>query len=360
MKHKTLMISLAAGGASLLAFSAVAVVGSSALRPSNVGQAAAQPSPTETPTSAAIVIAPAPTPTPLGDAHASGAAVPPTSAMAPVIDAVGSESAAAATTKATPPPPPLPTNAIKPSSPIGQFAAETLPEIGVGDNGDAAKIVQDRLIQLGFRPGGNEGVFGWTTYQAVLAFQKMEGLERTGDVDRATWLRLRQPVGYRPPIIGSHVRVDVDLDRQVMFIANAHGAGTQVVLNTSTGGGYEYVNPDTKNIETAETPIGSFAVYNKVDALEKAPLGTLYRPQYFVGGYAIHGSPSVPGYPASHGCLRVSNPDMDWLWDRLALGSPVALYEALTPGPFLERRQAELAASFEARKEDIATDLTGV
>ena len=26
---------------------------------------------------------------------------------------------------------------------------------------------------------------------------------------------------------------------------------------------------------------------------------------YFTGGYAIHGNPSVPPYPASHGCVRV-------------------------------------------------------
>jgi len=26
---------------------------------------------------------------------------------------------------------------------------------------------------------------------------------------------------------------------------------------------------------------------------------------YFTGGYAIHGTPSVPPYPASHGCVRI-------------------------------------------------------
>ena len=29
---------------------------------------------------------------------------------------------------------------------------------------------------------------------------------------------------------------------------------------------------------------------------------------YFIRGYAIHGYPSVPNYPASHGCLRVPIP----------------------------------------------------
>jgi lipoprotein-anchoring transpeptidase ErfK/SrfK len=26
---------------------------------------------------------------------------------------------------------------------------------------------------------------------------------------------------------------------------------------------------------------------------------------YFKGGFAIHGYPSVPAFPASHGCVRV-------------------------------------------------------
>jgi len=38
---------------------------------------------------------------------------------------------------------------------------------------------------------------------------------------------------------------------------------------------------------------------------DPSPLGTLYDPMYFRGSYAIHGNPSVPPYPASHGCVRV-------------------------------------------------------
>ena len=40
---------------------------------------------------------------------------------------------------------------------------------------------------------------------------------------------------------------------------------------------------------------------------DPSPLGVLLNPMYFVGGYAIHGNPSVPPYPASHGCVRVPN-----------------------------------------------------
>ena len=31
----------------------------------------------------------------------------------------------------------------------------------------------------------------------------------------------------------------------------------------------------------------------------------MYHPSYFSSGYAVHGSESVPAYPASHGCVRI-------------------------------------------------------
>jgi lipoprotein-anchoring transpeptidase ErfK/SrfK len=55
-------------------------------------------------------------------------------------------------------------------------------------------------------------------------------------------------------------------------------------------------------------------------------LGFLYSPFYFYGGYALHGSNSVPAFPASHGCVRVEIEDMDFLKTRIQLGMPIYLY----------------------------------
>jgi lipoprotein-anchoring transpeptidase ErfK/SrfK len=54
-------------------------------------------------------------------------------------------------------------------------------------------------------------------------------------------------------------------------------------------------------------------------------LGSIYRPKYFNGGIAVHGSYSIPDYPASHGCVRVSTAAMDWIWseDLMPRGSAV-------------------------------------
>ena len=44
-------------------------------------------------------------------------------------------------------------------------------------------------------------------------------------------------------------------------------------------------------------------------------LGEIFRPKYFRGGVAVHGSNNIPNYAASHGCVRISTSAMDFIWD---------------------------------------------
>ena len=116
--------------------------------------------------------------------------------------------------------------------------------------------------------------------------------------------------------------MEVDLSRQVLFLVE-DGRVTEI-YDTSTGSGQPYeVDGD---VRIARTPLGTFAIGRKIDGWRESVLGTLYRPAYFYGGYAIHGNPSVPPYPASHGCVRVTNQVMDRLFDRLDYGTPVLVY----------------------------------
>lgn len=95
------------------------------------------------------------------------------------------------------------------------------------------------------------------------------------------------------------------------------------VFNTSTGSGESYESRGQQQV--AVTPTGEYSVFRQVDAWDPGPLGSLYRPKYFNGGIAVHGYSSVPPYPASHGCARVSIAAMDWLWENGSLdhGTPV-------------------------------------
>ena len=58
---------------------------------------------------------------------------------------------------------------------------------------------------------------------------------------------------------------------------------------------------------------------------------------FFNGGIAIHGSTSVPTYPASHGCVRVPLSAAEWLPSHLPKDTPVyVLNGKVAPVPFNE------------------------
>ena len=140
-----------------------------------------------------------------------------------------------------------------------------------------------RLVDAA-RLRGVDGVYDHDTYEAVLAFQKVNGLPRTGRVEDWLWRRLARAGIPRAHRGGDYI--EVDKTRQVLFVV----VGGQVtkVVHVSTGA-------------TGNTPLGSWQVYRKVPGWD----WVLWYPMYFKGGFAIHGYPSVPAYPASHGCVRI-------------------------------------------------------
>ncbi|MBR4576128.1 MAG: peptidoglycan-binding protein [Clostridia bacterium] len=61
---------------------------------------------------------------------------------------------------------------------------------GPGDNGEAVRKVQRRLIALGYLNGSADGDYGGMTKKAVAAFQKNNGLSQTGRVNSSTLTKL--------------------------------------------------------------------------------------------------------------------------------------------------------------------------
>jgi peptidoglycan hydrolase-like protein with peptidoglycan-binding domain len=186
------------------------------------------------------------------------------------------------------------------------------PEIGYGASGSSVRELQRRLAALGYASLGADGSFGQDTADQVMAFQKVEGLPRTGRADAQLWTKLANAVVPKPRYGGGD-HVEVDKTRQVLFLVRGGAVGLIVPVSTAGVAGYH-------------TPEGKFAVYRKVAGLDVGPLGPLYDPSYFVGGYAIHGSPSVPAYPASHGCVRVPM-WISWrMYSTIPYGEPVYVY----------------------------------
>lgn len=202
-------------------------------------------------------------------------------------------------------------------------AKRSIPLIGPGSSGPSVLALQSRLISLGYWLGPANGVFGDSTEQAVYALQKAAGLTRDGIVGPKTEAALKKGITPRPrPASGYLIEVDLE-DDVLMFVTNGK---LDWALNTSTGGGYTYCTGGSCAI--ADTPVGHFDIYCQVDGMVVDPLGELWRPKFFDEGFALHGDSYVPPVPVSHGCVRVSNEAIDWIWsDNLApVGTPVWVF----------------------------------
>jgi lipoprotein-anchoring transpeptidase ErfK/SrfK len=201
-------------------------------------------------------------------------------------------------------------------------AAATPRTLRIGMTGPDVLALQRRLIGLHYVPGALNGVFGSSTFHAVVAFQKVQGIGRDGQVGPVTRAKLASPVAPRLTQRRSGMYLEVNLTKQVLVIG--YNSAVFRILDVSTGNGQPYtVNGVTR---IARTPVGSFRIQRKIDAWRTSTLGRLYRPAYFYGGYAIHGSYSVPSYPASHGCVRVTIANMDRMYPTLLIGTPVKVY----------------------------------
>ena len=235
-------------------------------------------------------------------------------------DSVGSPGESVTAIPATTSPSTVPASTIAPTTtpstttpkaivPTTAAANPSQSGTGAGSSGPVVVQLQQRLSSLGYWLGSADGQFGLTTSQAVIALQKAAGLPRTGVVDTATASALAAGITPKPHSSAGHV-IEVDLAHQLLLIVT--DGHLDATLHTSTGGGYKYVSQGVTSV--AITPVGHFTTNWQVDGTRVSPLGVLWRPKFFVGGIAIHGDGSVPTHPASHGCVRVSNEAINWIW----------------------------------------------
>jgi hypothetical protein len=186
------------------------------------------------------------------------------------------------------------------------------PTLTVGDKSPLVAEFLRQLSALGYEIPAIQQTFDYDVQESVFAFEKVQGLDRTGVVDAAFWSKLADPIVPKPrDASGDHI--EVDKARQVLFIVR--GGAVKLISPVSTAGIPGYF-----------TPVGTFAIFRKVDGYDPSPLGILYKPMYFTGGYAIHGNPSVPPYPASHGCIRVPNFVITRLFTSEPYGETVIVY----------------------------------
>jgi hypothetical protein len=160
-----------------------------------------------------------------------------------------------------------------------------------------------------YTPGGSS--YDSRMGEAVIAFHKAYGRARTSTFEASDWKRLtRARIQVRDRSRGLHI--EIDKGRQILMQVR-DGKATMVVHVSSGASG--------------NTPAGRWKVQWKGNWVPSLYDSLLYKSMAITGAYAIHGYPSVPTSPASHGCVRVPMWIAAKLYARSPVGTPIYIYE---------------------------------
>ena len=188
----------------------------------------------------------------------------------------------------------------------------TLPAPGTFTTDDV-KWVEQRLCDLSYLPGKIDGVIDSKARGAITAFQKWEGLTRDGNLSAAVWNRLQTARRPTPSEAGATSPwIEVNKTKQVLLYCK-NGA-VVYTLHVCTGSASVGI----------VTPSGTFKVLRKSLSTSPLYMPMSFRPSPSV--IAIHGYPSVPTAPASHGCVRTQTWDQDVLYPLVAVGTYLYIY----------------------------------
>lgn len=185
--------------------------------------------------------------------------------------------------------------------------------------------VQSQLKELGYYSGVIDGVYRAAVAEAVQSFQTSRRLPADGIVGPDTWCELqrsRGEVSKAPAQQGITILVDVD-QRQLTYTAPGSEMKTY---------------PIAVGKKSTPTPLGNWHIVQKT-LNPGGPFGTRWmRLSVPWGGYGIHGTnrPSSIGKRASHGCIRLYNQDVEELYDRTPLGTPVYIFGEAHTGRLLQ------------------------
>jgi lipoprotein-anchoring transpeptidase ErfK/SrfK len=183
------------------------------------------------------------------------------------------------------------------------------PDLDPGDDGPAVEVFNQLLRDQAYY-NEDRGNYGSHTQRAVMAFRKVNGMERNFQATPGIFKTLAEGKGgfkIAHPEAGHHA--EVDISKQVMALADNGEA--QHVFHIATG--------------AAATPSdqGAFTFYRKDPGYNSIGM---YYSVYYNRGEATHGYHSVPPYPASHGCIRNPIPDSIFIYNWIDLGMKIWVY----------------------------------
>jgi N-acetylmuramoyl-L-alanine amidase len=197
------------------------------------------------------------------------------------------------------------------------LAATLLAGVGVrpaeAATGAAVREAQTLLSNLGYPVGAIDGVDGPRTRQGLCAWRRLQGRTVTRTALTSSELKAIRAT-TRLPAAAAGRGVTVDRTCQTVYYRQ-DGRWTKVLIASTGASG---TLPRKGDFRIQRTRAGWHT-----STLYPASSPNMYNTLYFDGAIAIHGSKSVPYYPASKGCVRVTTKGADYLFARLKVGDPV-------------------------------------
>jgi hypothetical protein len=131
----------------------------------------------------------------------------------------------------------------------------------VAQKGATARLTKEevveaerRLSELGYWAGVADGTWDSLSRHALVAFQKVEGRERTGTLSKKELQALRDASRPLPLEVGP-THVEIDIRRQVLFVVDDDGTVTKI-LTVSTGSEASYFDRGKlQRAHPARTPL---------------------------------------------------------------------------------------------------------
>jgi hypothetical protein len=201
---------------------------------------------------------------------------------------------------------------------LGVMTAGSLPAHAVSKA--RVREVQENLRRLGVYVTV-DGVEGPRTRQGVCAARRLLRYKKTSRnrITRKDVRALRRATEWTEPRHGKNY---LWVDRRCQMLYQAKKGKFIRVRKASTGkAGHA-------------TPRGTYSItwkwpgwHDSSEYPSDSGNGNMYNSMYFKsGGYAVHGSRSVPWYPASHGCVRVNLKTADKLYASVPVGTKVIIF----------------------------------
>ncbi|MGB4800922.1 MAG: L,D-transpeptidase [Candidatus Saccharimonadales bacterium] len=210
-------------------------------------------------------------------------------------------------------------------------AAALFPPLTAGAESSSIANAQRIMTKFGIPAGPIDGLSGAKTSRGLCIFRYIAGLSvNRNNLDTTTYTYLKKYDSAYSSL--SQIRAKSSSEYLV-----AHETCQAMVYARS--GYYQRVMAISTGISGHPTPNGSYSLgytqkgwscstlypescrnHTEGRFASVSSYGNMYNMRQVTGPIYVHGSTEVPTYPASHGCIRVTVSDSDWMYDNVGNG----------------------------------------